>query len=271
MAATSYAMVGLEIFTGVNITGQSGTLYRDGFTFLHTYADLTATGLNTFCGVGAGNYTFGPAGGAANLGSYCTGIGAFALPALTTGYNNTAVGGAAAQSTTTGFAMTAIGYVSYQDNTTGRDNSGLGASSGQHNIDGVENVAIGTYSARNNLHGSRGVYLGYAAGFYETLGDKLFIDDRPRADEADARIKALVYGVFADTTALQQFRVNGAVIVGESLYVTTTLQHAGGGAGFFGTAPIGKPAVTGSKGANAALTSLMTALSGLGLVTDSTT
>jgi hypothetical protein len=41
--------------------------------------------------------------------------------------------------------------------------------------------------------------------------------------------------------------------------------------GFFGAAVTGKPTVTGSKGANAALTSLMTALSNLGLVTDSTT
>ena len=39
--------------------------------------------------------------------------------------------------------------------------------------------------------------------------------------------------------------------------------------GFFGTAPAAKPTVTGSKGANAALTSLLTALSGLGLVVDS--
>jgi len=37
------------------------------------------------------------------------------------------------------------------------------------------------------------------------------------------------------------------------------------------TTPIAKPTVTGSKGANAALTSLMTALANYGLVTDSTT
>lgn len=41
--------------------------------------------------------------------------------------------------------------------------------------------------------------------------------------------------------------------------------------GFFGAAAVVKPTVTGSKGANAALASLLTALSGLGLVTDSTT
>lgn len=39
--------------------------------------------------------------------------------------------------------------------------------------------------------------------------------------------------------------------------------------GFFGKSKISKPTVTGSKGANAALASLLTALSNLGLLTDS--
>lgn len=43
------------------------------------------------------------------------------------------------------------------------------------------------------------------------------------------------------------------------------------GIGFFNTAPVAKPTVSGAKGSNAALASLMTALAGLGLVTDSTT
>ncbi len=40
---------------------------------------------------------------------------------------------------------------------------------------------------------------------------------------------------------------------------------------FYGTAPISKPTVTGAKGGNAALTSVLSALAALGLVTDSTT
>lgn len=39
--------------------------------------------------------------------------------------------------------------------------------------------------------------------------------------------------------------------------------------GFFGTPKISKPTVTGSKGGNAALTSLLTALASLGLITNS--
>lgn len=40
---------------------------------------------------------------------------------------------------------------------------------------------------------------------------------------------------------------------------------------FFDKAPVAKPAVTGSRGANAALASLLTQLAALGLITDSTT
>lgn len=42
------------------------------------------------------------------------------------------------------------------------------------------------------------------------------------------------------------------------------------GLGFFAAAPVAKPTATGSRGANAALASLLTALSNLGLITDST-
>jgi hypothetical protein len=43
------------------------------------------------------------------------------------------------------------------------------------------------------------------------------------------------------------------------------------GLGFNGASPIAKPTITGSKGSNAALASLITALASYGLVTDSTT
>ena len=41
--------------------------------------------------------------------------------------------------------------------------------------------------------------------------------------------------------------------------------------GFFGATPVAKPTVTGAKGGNAALTSLLTQLASLGLITDSST
>jgi hypothetical protein len=52
---------------------------------------------------------------------------------------------------------------------------------------------------------------------------------------------------------------------------TVRLTVDGTGIGFFGTTPAAKQTVTGSRGGNAALASLLTALSTAGLITDSTT
>jgi len=49
----------------------------------------------------------------------------------------------------------------------------------------------------------------------------------------------------------------------------TQIGKTGGSIGFNGTAAITKPTVTGSRGANAALASLLTALASYGLVVDS--
>jgi hypothetical protein len=57
----------------------------------------------------------------------------------------------------------------------------------------------------------------------------------------------------------------------DSLAVGADLQHWGSKLGLFGTTAVSKPTVTGSRGGNAALASLLTALAQLGLITDSTT
>ena len=51
--------------------------------------------------------------------------------------------------------------------------------------------------------------------------------------------------------------------------ITSDLDHDGTNLGFYGTAPVAKPTVTGSRGGNAALASLLTALASQGLITDS--
>jgi hypothetical protein len=52
---------------------------------------------------------------------------------------------------------------------------------------------------------------------------------------------------------------------------TTRIQANGTGLGFFAATPVAKPTVTGAKGGNAALASLLTQLVSLGLITDSST
>ncbi|MBL1100153.1 hypothetical protein [Streptomyces coffeae] len=57
----------------------------------------------------------------------------------------------------------------------------------------------------------------------------------------------------------------------DGLIVALALRHLGSTLGFYGATAASKPTITGSRGGNAALASLLTALSTLGLVTDSTT
>jgi hypothetical protein len=61
-----------------------------------------------------------------------------------------------------------------------------------------------------------------------------------------------------------RFQVNNTQTV-----IGTELYHTGSKAGFYNTTPISKPTVTGSRGGNAAVASLLTGLAALGLVTDS--
>jgi hypothetical protein len=100
------------------------------------------------------------------------------------------------------------------------------------------------------------------AKFAPTGGDVVLIEDN-----ADFNNKKKVF--------LNDIPINGDV-TGSMFSATLTsiagaLNHDGSTAGFYGTAPITKPAVTGSRGGNAALASLLTALANLGLITDSTT
>ena len=67
-----------------------------------------------------------------------------------------------------------------------------------------------------------------------------------------------------------KFYVSGKISTSGELEVNGDLNHDGSNVGFFGTAPTTKPTVTGSRGGNAALASLLTALANLGLITDST-
>ncbi len=61
-----------------------------------------------------------------------------------------------------------------------------------------------------------------------------------------------------------------SLTITQSLLVAT-VQHVGSLYGAFSATPTTKPTVTGSRGGNAALASLLTALATLGWITDSTT
>lgn len=75
-------------------------------------------------------------------------------------------------------------------------------------------------------------------------------------------------GVAAGDTVIQQ--VAGKLHIGVASGAAE-IRVGDSQLGFYGTAPVAKPTVTGAKGSNAALASLLTALASMGLLTDSST
>lgn len=117
------------------------------------------------------------------------------------GYNCTGIGSGALNSLTSGEHNTAIGRLALHTVTTTSNNTGIG------------------YAAGGSNTGSGSVFIGNLAGYYETGSSKLFIDNAIRASEADARVKALIYGIFAAATASQYLYFNSNVNVLHSLIV----------------------------------------------------
>lgn len=122
----------------------SGVLYIDSSRFMHSYADPTATGQNTFMGVGAGNFTMSPGGGSPTLSSYITAIGHGAAASITTAFYATAVGAGALGSLTSGPYNVGIGRNAGGSLTTGAANTAIGLNALQSATTPIENVAIGT-------------------------------------------------------------------------------------------------------------------------------
>jgi hypothetical protein len=98
---------------------------------------------------------------------------------------------------------------------------GWGALYGSAGQETYASTALG-YSA-GYAGGSTGVFLGAFAGYYETAANKLFIDNSARDSESDARVKALVYGIFDAAVNNQSIRINGVFF---PLQSTTVAQPA---------------------------------------------
>lgn len=241
-----------------NTTATTGIIMQDSKRLIHTTgSDDFMTTYNLFVGTYAGNLTttavsnvgIGPfALYAITTGTANNAFGGGALRGLTTGSHNTAVGHTALMTSTDGTYNTAVGSVAMSLVTSGSENTAVGANSGNLLTTGLYNVMIGTsslpqcttgagntavgyragYTGRTSQAGS--VFLGHQAGYYETADNKLFIDDAPRASQADARLKALIYGVFDAAVANQRLTFNA------------------GWMGFFGTVAIAQPTTGGAAG-----------------------
>lgn len=138
-----------------------------------------------------------------------TAIGTGALYSANTNYN-TAIGSNALRNSS-GSANTAVGQTALYNNLSGNNLTAFGKDVLYNNTSGTENTSFGYRAGFSNSTGSGSVFIGSNAGYYETLSNKLFIDNATRASEADARLKALVYGIFDATVANQRFLVNGRI------------------------------------------------------------
>ena len=160
-------------------------------------------------------------------GSYNNAYGQQALLGNLTGNYNVAIGNAALLRATAADYNVAVGIAAMQ-NTTGSSNVAIGHQALLTNTTGVTNVAVGFNAGYTNSAGASCVFLGAHAGYYETASDKLFIDSYIRGNENDARVKALIYGVFAPTTAAQSVTVNGLLTGREGLRTAKDWVYAAG-------------------------------------------
>lgn len=156
------------------------------------------------------NSAFGYHALMANKASDNSAFGTVALLQCDTGASNNAFGKSALQQLTSGNANNAFGLECMIQNN-GSANCGFGQQVFYSNTTGSNNAGFGTLAGFSNT-GSASVFLGNRAGYYETLSNKLFIDNDQRANEADGRIKALIYGVFNASTANQVLRFNAQTI-----------------------------------------------------------
>lgn len=237
---SSNLFIGLE--SGDDLTTATG-ITAIGF---HAGASVTSDVNSTFVGSNAGTLTVGSIG-------YNTFIGSDAGMANITGFNNTFIGSEAGLMSTSSESVM-VGRQAGRLQTTSSQNVYIGVSAGTNN-DASNNVMVGnlaggsstgadtsTFIGReaffSNVTGDGSVGLGYRAGYYETVGNKLFIDNVPRANEADGRVKAMIYGVFAAATTNQFLTVNGHILTSEDLQFTTKVIDVTAG----DTATINSPA-----------------------------
>lgn len=178
----------------------------------------TTGNYNNFVGYQAGysntsgysNNFMGYQAGYSNIGGhYNDFLGDLAGYSNISGYSNTFLGSLTGYANSSGYSNSFVGFKAGYANFSGHSNIFIGYKAGYANTIGISNTFLGYKAGYSNVDGNGNVLLGYQAGYYETGSSKLFIDILHRANEADGRIKSLIYGMFAAATADQLLRLNG--------------------------------------------------------------
>ena len=199
------------------IQGDTNLIKRWKTSYFIGSQNTTNTGLyNTFVGYYSG---FANTTGYTN-----TGIGQDALQNNTIGYNNVGTGRAALHNNTSGNYNTSSGFQSSNSNTTGSYNVAIGANANSENTSGNSNVVIGYEAGAIGLSHSKigSVYLGYKAGYNDTMDYNVFIGYQAAYNETGGNllyiensnsVTPLIYGDFA----IDSLAVNGTITC-DSIY-----------------------------------------------------
>ena len=152
LSSAPYAVTAENIAPGGNLwlsnsaTQYVGNVYKGNNRFMHNYGTF-----NTFLGDQAGNFSL--------AGINSTGVGSFALSALTTGGDNTAIGYGAAPIMQSGTSNTAIGAGALFENVSGSANVAIGALALSKST-ASDDIGIGVEGGGNLTTGGTNIMIG---------------------------------------------------------------------------------------------------------------
>jgi hypothetical protein len=158
-------------------------------------------------------------------------VGTDGLWQNTTGNFNTNAGDNGLSANRSGVENSNVGHDGLLNNQTGSYNVNVGDYGQYHAVSGSSNTSVGAYSLYNTT-GQDNVAVGYAAGFWETGSNTLYVDNQPRANLSAERSQALMYGIFGSTPAQQYLTLNANVGIGTRSPATTL--EVNGTAKFYG-------------------------------------
>lgn len=171
ITATGNVTANSLVLSSDTSSATNGIIFKGSDKLLHTYSHSTATGRNTFLGLFSGNTTMSPAGGAADLSSYLTGLGYHTLLSVTTGYNLTAAGAGAMQQATTSVSSSAFGVHSLYSLTEGLSDNAFGHYAGYATVGGDYNNYFGENAGYGNVSGSGNLAAGHNTLYTATDDD----------------------------------------------------------------------------------------------------
>ena len=195
---------------------QNGMITQDGTRFIHTYYPSgIALGNNLFVGRNAGNFTM-TSGGASYNTSYNTGIGVYALNALTDGYYNTCIGFYAGTLITSGIGNFAMGALALSKVTTTHGNTAVGSESGEFTT-GTDNTLIGGYTGQGSAGSStysKNTVVGKNGGISLTTGGNNIIigydiDASSATASNELNIGGVIKGVGINTPTTVSIGIGG--------------------------------------------------------------